>query len=199
MLEKKTLSTLVHTKLNLESVFTEEKTIDELEIQNLWENNEIELKDKIDGYGFIIDRYENSLEHLKIVKSNMNEKFKTAKQRCESNIKYLKARLYDYSQIINTDMYGHIYRFHPYISTTHTIDESKLKPDEGMYELALFTKEEIEVLTKLLAVESDSYRTSIYENINTKISQAKQIVKVTDLAKDSQALVTTNTTSVRIT
>lgn len=203
MSEKKTLSSLIHTKLSLEAMFTEEKTVDELEIQNLWDNNEIDLKDKIDGYGFIIDRYESSLEHLKIVKSNINEKFKVAKQRCESNIKYLKAKLYDYSQVPNTDMFGHIYRFHPYIATTHTIDVSKLTVDEGLYELPLLTKEELDNLmriieTRTIQKEQEEFGAHTYQGLYAKIYQAKQVAKVTDLNKDSQALVTTNTKSVRI-
>lgn len=111
----------------LEETFTNDEITDDNDI--IWANNELEIRDKIDAYGFILQSLSAENEKLlAIVKPVINEKIGSKVKSIEGRIERIKKRLFTLSD--GKSLRGNLFSFHPYESTRHTLGDVNKIEDE---------------------------------------------------------------------
>jgi len=95
----------------------------------IWKATDLAVRDKLDSYGYLFAELDAEKKKLDFIKTNGVEKLQSAISRVESLSKKLKLRLNTLSN--GEALRGHIYSFHPFISTTSYIEDvEKLSPNE---------------------------------------------------------------------
>lgn len=150
----------------------------------IWQSNDLELKDKLDSYGYLIDELAAEKKKLAEIKANGVSRVSEATRRVEKLEQKLKSRLNFLSK--GESLRGHVYSFHPFTSTTHTVDVEKLSTNE----------------TYLTIEIRQDYWQRLLENLepDSKVSWAikKRAGKVSELPEDHPAVETVLTPSVRV-
>lgn len=97
------------------------------EQDTIWRNQEVQIKDKVDAYGYVLSKLESELEEIKTLKREVSDRFRRAENRAQSNIGRLKQRLNLLSE--GSPLRGHIYSFHPYSAVKREVTNVDLVED----------------------------------------------------------------------
>ncbi len=97
------------------------------EQDTIWRNQEVQIKDKVDAYGYVLSKLESELEEIKTLKREVSDRFRRAENRAQSNIGRLKQRLNLLSE--GSPLRGHIYSFHPYQTEKRIVTNIDLVED----------------------------------------------------------------------
>lgn len=185
--EPRSLYEIVYDKVIIEDTLTEGEITDEMDL--IWQNNELELKDKVDSYGNLILHTETAIEELDKIKEIIDKR----KKRNTSLIERLKRRIAKVADGLT--LRGNLYTFSPYISTKHFIKEPALLKPEETY-LTIEIKEDH--WNQIWEVYGQSmFEDNQTSNVSFKIISKKG--KVSELPEDHPAVGVTKTPSVRIT
>ena len=118
------LATLLYQRLQLEDeIVSQDGEITDTQ-DLIWQNQELAIKDKVDAYGYVLTEIESELEKLRKLKREVTDKFQSAITRSQSNVERLKRRLNFLSE--GSPLRGHIYSFHPYLSTKRAVEDINL-------------------------------------------------------------------------
>ena len=167
----------------------EEGKLDEYLLEQ-WRGNELELKDKIDGYGWVLDNIATEIDRLKALKDIHNKRLKNAVDRFENEKERLKKRLYEHCE--GKALRGNEYSFHPYIGQTQTVDMEQVEPDYKKYTLPKLSFEEMKHLMIILSVAkglvSQIPETPLTDSLLQKAQLATTSCGVSDLPDGHPAL-----------
>jgi len=123
-------------------------------LEKMWEDNELELKQKIDSYGHVLDELNAELNKLKQLKQDKVARINNAIDRVEAEIEKIKSRLHYHCN--EQPLRGNEYSFHPYVSsTTDHIEEDKVEKSYFRYSLPHLTHEEYMLLEAYDCAEDD--------------------------------------------
>ena len=155
----------------------------------IWQSNELDVRDKLDSYGHLIDELAAEKKKLAFIKASGVSRVSEATQRIEKLEQKLKARLNTLSG--GESLRGHLYAFHPFNSKARTVDVEKLSASETY-------------LT--IEIRQDYWEKMIEETswINERVlpkdcfSIKKRVGKVSELPENHQAVATVLTPSVRV-
>ena len=170
---------IVKEKKHLEEQLEDCDTYTE-ELERIWRDNEIELKAKIDSYGYVLDDISNRKEYLKSKISKMKDIINSLEKAEEK----LKSNLHAYSDGIKLE--GKEYKFSPYFSERREVDMNLVEPKEKKYIVTM----DYNWFTQFEAIANIDYNEAEY-TYTTKCN-------VTDLPKEHPAIITKVTPSVRI-
>lgn len=150
------------------------------ELDIIWQAKDMELKDKIDAYGYTLAELDAEEAKIKSASTLIDDRIKKALGRIESLRKKLKTRL----NIVAEDkpLRGHIFNFHPFTSTRSFIEKPEMLKPEETY-LTIEIKESIWNLFKAAA---DNAGADWLSEKNFKIKDRKG--KVSELPKDHPAI-----------
>lgn len=170
----------------------EEGKLDEYLLEQ-WRGNELDLKDKIDGYGYVIDNIDAQIESLKQLKSIHTDRLNNGLRRLENEKAKLKSRLWEHANTLGGSLIGNEYRFHPYNGVSRSIDITKLDESEKQYSLPKLSFEQYnKILIGLGELDEHQLKQYIMENVKTSCN-------VTDLPEGHPAIITEIRHDVRIT
>lgn len=121
-MNKKPLGLIIHERFLLEDETEERGGELTEELDKLWNDNEMELAEKVDAYAFTLDQ-------LKAVQDNLRERKRKADQIIKSSenaISRIKKRLRHYADALEQPLRGHEYAFHPYNSEKRTVNQEQV-------------------------------------------------------------------------
>lgn len=145
-------------------------------------DNSIQLKDKVDAYGYVMEKMESDIQYLKSKKVRLNELQKVM----EKKVTKIKYRLNELSSI-DGELIGNEYKFKPYISkVAKEIDMDKVEPKYVTYVISLTHSAMMDVFDNI----KDNERTILEDNM-------KKTCKVSDLPKDHPAIIYELTNTVK--
>jgi hypothetical protein len=147
----------------------------------IWQSNDLEMKDKLDSYGYLFDELDAEKKKLAQIRASGVLRVSEAARRVEKLEQKLKTRLNILSG--GESLRGHLYAFHPFQSKARTVDVEKLSPSE-----TYLTIEIRQDYWDKLHPEVGEYPHSI----------KKRVGKVSELPDDHQAVETVLTPSVRV-
>lgn len=193
----KTLAQIINEREDFLDTISPEDTLTE-DLQKYLENNEIELKEKLDNFGFFINQLENTIEIIKKTKKDNAERAALAIERTQRKIESLKETLNFYAK--GEKLEGFHFKFHPYLSMKSSISEEI--PIEDCYKTYSITKisyDDYQYLKELVA-HCRSLETPFWniDKIEALINNAKTDVLVSNLPEGHPALLAKLTPSVRI-
>ena len=166
--------------MNLYEIVKEKKHLEEQledcdtytqELEKIWEDNEIELKAKIDAYGYILDDIDSRKKFLK----DKMDKIKDIMKSLERTEKELKQRLHNVSN--NDILQGKEYKFNPYISMRREVNMDLVEPERKKYIVTM----DYNWFTQFEAIANIDYNEAEY-TYTTKCN-------VTDLPENHPAIV----------
>jgi len=149
----------------------------------IWASKDLEVKDKLDSYGRLIDELAAEKKKLAEIKASGVSRVSEAMHRVEKLEQKIKTRLNFLSN--GESLRGHIYSFHPYNSTTHTVDVEKLSANEIYLTIEIRQDYWEEMLSR--------------SGEGVVFSIKKKAGKVSELPEDHSAVMTVLTPSVRVT
>ena len=198
------LDEIVQRKLELENIFEEQYGEITEELEKVWEDNQIELKAKIDSYGYAIQTLTQAIDMLKEKKKIRDERIKDAIKRLEINVEKMKQRLHHHSN--GEPLRGDEWSFHPYTSAvTKSIDTSKVEDEYISYVIPRLSQAEYDYLIEDVRMDiegakgnADYEALTLLQPLLQKIIGAEMDVKTSDLPKEHPALVKEYKSSVRI-
>ncbi len=103
----------------------------------IWRNQELQIKDKVDAYGYVLTELEAELDKIKELKREATARISGAAGRVQSNIDRLKRRLNFLGE--GSPLRGHIYSFHPYHSSRRKVDINQV--EDSLIDLTVELKE----------------------------------------------------------
>lgn len=174
-----TLTALIEQKQHLETQLEDVLTYTE-ELEDVWNNTNLEIAKKVDAYGFVIDDIKNKIEFL----AEKKRKITDIKQKLENEIERIKYRLNQHCD--GNKLVGNEYKMSPFISNTKTVDMYKVEPENKKYIVEM----NYDQFSKFEAMCMD-------EKLNTYKYTTK--CNVTDLPEGHKAIITKLIPSVRIT
>lgn len=183
-----TLNAILTQKQYLEEQLEDANTYTE-QLETVWENTELELKKKVDAYGYVIDDILTHIEYLKTKKNKLNE----IQKKLELEIENIKTRLNYHCK--ENPLVGNEYKFYPYTSVTKTVNLDNINDEEsiqyGTYTLKIPAKD----FTKIENLVHDHG-----DNLDllNGFNNAKYSCNVTDLPETHSAIIKKITPSVRI-
>lgn len=175
----KSLALILHEKALLEAEFEESGGEITGELDKVWENNQIELAEKVDNYAWV-------LKHLDSVIANLKERKNKATQIIKSteNLqKRIKDRLNYYCVQSGGPLRGHEYSFHPYLTKSRAVIQSKV---EDKYRKVV------------IEMPLDEYRMLAHLGVPKGWTISHPEVKVSELPEDHPAITKDETPSVRM-
>jgi len=125
-----TMDKILSERVSLEETLIETEGEITEELERLWNQNDIDLKRKVDSYGFVLDELSNALKNIKAKKKDRDEKVKKAVARIEREVDRIKARLNYFCN--GQPLRGNEYSFHPYNSVEREINPLKITEDDKM-------------------------------------------------------------------
>jgi succinate dehydrogenase flavin-adding protein (antitoxin of CptAB toxin-antitoxin module) len=183
-----TLTELIAERQELSAATIENEGVLDEALELYWNNNEIELKSKIDGYGHVLEQLDADIVKLKMIKKQRGLAVDAAIKRTETEIEKIKTRLNYHCD--GKSLRGHEYNFHPFNSmVTESINEELIEEEYGNYILPGLSW--IEYNQLLEAVKDD--------NLKKKLSKSVRKFKISDLPENHPALNKRITPTVRIT
>jgi chaperonin cofactor prefoldin len=194
-----TLTALIEQKQHLETQLEDVLTYTE-ELEDIWNNTNIEIAKKIDAYGFVIDDIKNKIEFL----ADKKRKVTDIKQKLENEIERIKFRLNQHCD--GNKLIGNEYKMHPFMSTTNTIDVEQVEEGYGAYIIAPLTFSEKETLRILLedyiadCMHAGDERATVHAvTLEEKLNKPIRKIILSDLPTGHKAIITKLVPSVRIT
>lgn len=169
----KPLGLILQEKALLEAEFEEAKGEITGELDTVWENNQMELAEKVDSYAWV-------LKHLDSVIVNIRERKQKADRIIKSltnQQKRIKERLHHYCEQTGGPLRGHEYSFHPRISVKREVMVDKVEPERLRISVTMM-KDKYLLLRKLLA-EFD---------VSIPMDVGEMACNVTDLPEDHPAI-----------
>lgn len=188
---------IVKKKMEIEDIIQENYGEIDEQLAGIWEDNSLELKDKLDSYGHVIKSMNDSIDLIKERKKEKDSKVKQLITSLENQVKRLKARLNQVSQ--GEKLSGNEYSFTPYMSERSEVDKDiKIEPQFGKYILPPLAYSEYNLL--MTAVDQatsplDDNMNALYDKLN-EVTEHK--VNVTDLPEGHPAVIKHLEPSVRI-
>lgn len=174
-----TLTALIEQKQHLETQLEDAFTYTE-ELEQAWQNTELDIARKVDAYGYVIDDLKNKLDFL----ADKKRKITDIRQRLENEIERIKYRL---NQHCNGEkLIGNEYKIHPFNASNSSVDMDLVEDEHKKYIVTM----NYEQFTKFNAMCID-------ENLPSFTYTVK--CNVTDLPQGHRAIITKITPSVRIT
>jgi hypothetical protein len=183
-----TLVELIAERQELSAATIENEGVLDEALEQYWNNNEIELKSKIDGYGHVLEQLNADIDKLKLIKKQRTIAIDAAIKRTENEIEKIKTRLHYHCN--EQPLRGNEYSFHPYNSvTTESINEEKIEEEYGSY-----------ILPGLSWIEYNQVLETIKDDgLKKKLSRPVRKFRVSDLPENHPALNKKVTPTVRIT
>lgn len=171
---------IIKQKKDIEQQIIDEAGVVTDEMMQIFEDNAIELKDKVDAYGFTIDKLNNDEEFLKGRKKRIND----LQNAIKSNISKIKNRL-NYLAKEQGELIGNEYKFKPYISkVAKEIDMSKVESEYATYTFVLTNQQYTDLCYTL-----DSGEVRLKPDLQEILNNPKISCKVSDLPKDHPAII----------
>lgn len=149
----------------------------------IWRNQELQIKDKVDSYGYVLTQLNAELEKFKELKREATARISGATARVQSTIDRLKRRLNFLSE--GSPLRGHIYSFHPYLSVRRSVDINKV--EDSLINMTVEIK------------ESDWKELLDSAKVIPEFKVLKREVLASQLPDDHPALKLQRTASVRVT
>ncbi len=173
---------MLYDKLCLETeIMTNDGEItDEQDL--IWQNQELQIKDKVDSYGYVLTELKAELDKIKELKREATARISVASARVQNNIERLKRRLNFLGE--GSPLRGHIYAFHPYESARTSVDISQV--EDNLINLTVELKEA--QWKELLASAK----------VIPEFKVLKREAKVSQLPDKHPAVTTKRTASVRV-
>jgi len=198
------LDEIVQRKLELENIFEEQYGEITGELEEIWASTEIELKSKIDSYGYAMQTLQQAIDMLKEKKKVRDERIKEVVNRLQTNIDKMKARLHYYSR--GEPLRGDEFSFHPFVSAvTKSIDLDKVEDEYKSFllpEISLgehsYLIDNIQFDIENARKEGDYETLSALQPLLQKLMGAEVKVRTSDLPKEHPALIKELKSSVRI-
>lgn len=194
-----TLTALIEQKQHLETQLEDVLTYTE-ELEDVWNNTNLEISKKVDAYGFVIDDIKNKIEYLKDKKRKITD----INQKLEAEIERIKYRLNQHCD--GNKLIGNEYKMHPYMSTNNTINIGAVEPRYGSYLLPPLNFKEITTLKSMSSNEiarahevEDTNEELFFEQLLSKLEQAIHKCNLSDLPEGHKAIISKLVPSVRIT
>lgn len=184
------LGVMLAEKQYLEEQLEDVETYSE-ELEKVWENTEIELKQKVDAYGYVIDDITNRVNYLKAKKAKLNK----IQKSLETEIENIKGRLNFHAK--DNPLKGNEYTFHPFISeVTDHIEMDKVESKYKTYIVKMNATQFIafNALTENLSYSSDKVK----EDALFEPFTFEEKCGVSDLPDKHPAVIKKLTPSVRI-
>jgi hypothetical protein len=187
---KKTLTALLAEKDELTRMIIseDEGRLDEYLLEQ-WRGNELDLKDKIDGYGYVLENIKAEINKLKDLKKIHTDRLRNAITKYENEEARLRKRLWEHAD--GKALRGNEYNFHPYIGKASTINMELVEPEYMGYIIPELTHKEWETILSKLDKESD-----LYNKVRFKVNT---VCNVSDLPENHPAILTEVRHDVRIT
>lgn len=161
------------------------------EMDLIWQAKDLEVKDKIDSYGYLFAHLDAEETKLKELKAEGSKRISKALERLEN----LRARIKSRLNLLagNDPLRGRIYSFHPYVSTKREISDVSALSDSESYLTIEIRKDYWNVITSNQPwLEGERGELPCY-----KIKKVDG--KVSELSPDHPAVVTKLEPSIRIT
>jgi len=152
------------------------------ELELLWESTDIELKDKIDSYGYVLDNLVGEREKLKAAKTQVVSRVSAALDRLDRTEDSMKRVLHKLSD--GESLRGRLYSFHPFMSKTSQIRD-----------LDLVDKKQVTITVELNQKDWED----LIEGRNINYAIKKRTTRIKDLPINHPAIETKVTPSVRVT
>lgn len=194
-----TLTALIEQKQHLETQLEDVLTYTE-ELEDVWNNTQLEIAKKVDAYGFVIDDIKNKMDYL----AEKKRKITDIREKLGNEIERIKCRLNQHCD--GKKLIGNEYKMNPFISATNTIDVEQVEDNYGTYMVTPFKYQEKRVLEILLEEHiddcmnaGDEVATQFAVELLTKINNATRKVILSDLPEGHKAIITKLVPSVRIT
>lgn len=157
----------------------------------IWQSKDLQVKDKLDSYGYLIDELSAEKKKLAFMKAEGVTRVSEATRRIEKLEQKLKTRLNTLSG--GESLRGHLYAFHPYISKTRTVDVEKLLTNETYLTIEI-RQDYWEEIYNGWKAHCDYWDVKPEHHFSIK----RRAGKVSELSEDSKAIVTVLTPSVRV-
>jgi hypothetical protein len=119
----KSLALILHEKVLLETELEGSGGEITGELDKVWENNTLELAEKIDNYAWV-------LKHLDALITTLRERSTKASQMIktiENQQRRIKKRLNHYCVETSGPLRGHEYSFHPYLSKKSEVSQERVE------------------------------------------------------------------------
>jgi hypothetical protein len=181
----------------LEKIIMEDKLSETGEITDeldlIWQNNNIELKSKIDEYGNLFTQLDAEQKALEFIKFANDERVKKAIAKVINLRKKLKSRINMLSN--NETLRGSIYSFHPFVATHREISDTNILLDSESYLTIEIRKDYWNTL-----LDCHNKMIDIDSNVKAIEYNTKSIKgKVSELSPNHPAVVTSLEPSIGIT
>jgi chaperonin cofactor prefoldin len=177
---KKPLGLILQEKAFLEAEIEEAHGEITEELDSIWENNQMELAEKVDNYAWV-------LKHLDAVIANIRER----KQKADKIIRSLtnqqeriKHRLRYYCDISGGPLRGHEYTFHPFNSVKREVNMEKVERE----------RRKVVVTMPLDRFMASRYLQKLAQAGEAKVEHPK--LGVSELPKDHPAIMAEETPTV---
>lgn len=174
-----TLTALIEQKQHLETQLEDVLTYTE-ELEDVWNNTNLEIAKKIDAYGFVIDDIKNKMDYL----AEKKRKITDIREKLGNEIERIKYRLNQHCD--GKKLVGNEYKMNPFTSTTNTIDMLQVEPEYKKYIVEM----DYDQFSRFEAMCMD-------ESLNTYKYTTK--CNLSDLPEGHKAIITKLVPSVRIT
>ncbi len=121
------LAKLLYDRLCLETEMVEREgeITDDQDI--IWRNQELQIKDKVDSYGYVLTELKAELDKIRELKREATARISVASARVQNNIDRLKRRLNVLGE--GSPLRGHIYNFLPYDSVRSEVNIEQVEDD----------------------------------------------------------------------
>lgn len=163
----------------------EGEVTDELDL--IWQQNELAIKDKLDTYGQLFDELDAEKKKLASLKQSGVERVQAAIDRIESLETRLKRRLNLLSG--GQKLQGNLYSFNPFLSRQRTLKYPELLGSQEAYLT-------IEIREDILASVIETYEQT--RGVRPQFAIKKRSGRVSELPEDHPSIETVLTPSVRI-
>jgi len=194
-----TLTALIEQKQHLETQLEDVLTYTE-ELEDVWNNTQLEIAKKVDAYGFVIDDIKNKMDYL----AEKKRKITDIREKLGNEIERIKYRLNQHCD--GKKLIGNEYKMNPFISTTNSIDMDKVETHYGSYITPPLTFKEWTVLRSFCHKEitnasnvEDAEQQLFYDQLYDKFEKAIHKCNLSDLPEGHKAIITKLVPSVRIT
>ena len=183
----KPLALILHEKSLLEGELEENGGEITEELDRVWENNQLELAEKIDNYAWALKHMDSVIENLKERKAKATKIIQTI----GNQQKRIKHRLHFYcEQSGGEPLRGHEYSFHPFMAKVSGVNQEKVEDQYRTVQVVMPVNQYRQILEQerggLNGVDSNSWTITFPE------------VKVSELPDGHPAILEDTAPSVRM-
>jgi chaperonin cofactor prefoldin len=151
------------------------------ELDVVWEDNQMELAEKVDSYAWILKHLDSVIVNIR----NRKQKADRIIRSITNQQKRIKERLHHYCDQIGGPLRGHEYSFHPRMSIKREVNINKVEPEKLRITVTMM-KDQYLLLKKVLEESG----------IAISIESGEATCNVTDLPENHPAILTEETPTV---